>query len=503
MATGPDQIPARILKDLNGLLNKDVCSFINASYRLNFFPSRLKHAVITPIYKDKGNHNSPDFYRPISILSILSKIFERAATSQITEYLEKYNLLFQGQHAYRKSHSTATSLIETMDFIHKQLDRGYLVGLVSTDLSKAFDTLSHDLLLNKLKEKGFTKHSTAWLKSYLTERTQQVKMHNVTSSVQTVEAGVPQGSILGPILFITFTADFQDHLSDHKVTAYADDTQILITARNEEELKNKVESSIRKAQLWYSTNSLKINPAKTEILVLGRKNTQSRLNFTVQEGKSSTSIENSNKMKILGVLLDEKLTWEHQVKSVKAKTFRIIRKLARTAHILPMSSRRQLYDALVTPHFSYCDTVWGGLSKGLSMELQKAGNFAARSLLGLKKRASATFALVKLNMMPLEQKRMVHTGVLVHKIRKGTGPAYLLNEYGMQSTRGHQTRSKTRGDMKTLSHNTAKYERSTLQRATQTWNSIPVDIRNIENTSNFKRKYQGHLLNRFKQDAMN
>ena len=152
VATGADNIPAKILKDLNGLINVDICTLINTGYDLSTFPDCLKHAVITPIFKNKGNHNSPDCYRPISILSIVSKIFERAATNQIVEHLENHNLLYESQHAYRKSHSTATSLIETTDYIHKCLDQGNLIGLVSTDLSKAFDTLSHNLLLDKLKD---------------------------------------------------------------------------------------------------------------------------------------------------------------------------------------------------------------------------------------------------------------------------------------------------------------------------------------------------------------
>ena len=328
-------------------------------------------------------------------------------------------------------------------------------------------------------------------------------MNNVVSSEETVEAGVPQGSILGPILFITFTADFPEHLPECKVTAYADDTQIILTAKSDEEMKLKVEDSIRKAQHWFSTNSLKINPTKTEILVLGRRNARHRLQFSVMDGVDTSTIENTNKMKILGVVLDENLTWEHHVKFVKAKSFRIIRNLARTTSILPMTSRRLLYDALVTPHFSYCDTVWGGLSKGLSAELQKAGNFAAKSLLGLKKRASATDALVRLNMMPLDQKRMVHTGVLVHKLRKEVGPRQLVKQYGQQSqsTHQYQTRSRTRGDMRTLAHNTSRFDKSTLQRATLTWNTIPEEIRNIDSTSSFKRKYQSLLLSNFKNNV--
>ena len=124
-------------------------------------------------------------------------------------------------------------------------------------------------------------------------------------------------------------------------------------------------------------------------------------------------------------------------------------------------------------------------------------------MLGLKKRASATSALVRLNLMPLEQKRMVHTGVLVHKLRKDIGPAILVQEYGSRSLQSHQyqTRSKSRGDMKALTHNTSKFEQSTLQRATRTWNSIPEDIQMVESTSSFKRQYQTHLLNQFQRDV--
>ena len=289
----------------------------------------------------------------------MSKVFERAATNQIVENLERNNLLFESQHAYRKSHSTATSLIETTDFIHKHLDEGKLVSLVSTDLSKAFDTLSHDLLLNKLRDMGFARTSTTWLKSYLSNRTQQVKINRITSSNETTKAGVPQGSILGPILFIVFTADLHHHLSDLKIVSYADDTQILITGNSDEDIKKKVESCINRAQVWYTTNSLKINPSKTEVLVLGRKKNR-KLLFNVNEGSNTTTIESSNKLKVLGVIIDEGLTWEPQIKSIKSKTYRITRNLARTTSALTLKSRKFLYDALVTPHFSYCDTVLGG-----------------------------------------------------------------------------------------------------------------------------------------------
>ena len=225
--------------------------------------------------------------------------------------------------------------------------------------------------------------------------------------------------------------------------------------------------------------------------------------FSVTEGDKTCFIRNTKSMKILGVHLDEKISWEPQVKSIKSKTSRIIRNLARTTHVLPLKSRRILYDALVTPHFNYCDTVWGGLSKKLTKDLQRTGNFAAKALLGKKKRDSATDALVKLNMMPLEDKRSVHLGVLVHKLNRNIGPKQLVENYKGLIDRGHshQTRMASRRQMNQVQHSSSRFERSTIYRAVDTWNTIPDKIRQIESTSAFKRQYQAHLLSNFKMDA--
>ena len=458
VATGSDRIPSRILKDLKTTISKDITNLINASFKTSVFPDILKHAIITPIYKDKGSHNSSEFYRPISILPVISKVFERAATNQIVGFLEENNLLFSGQHAYRKSHSTTTALIESTNYIYRQLDNKNHVGLVATDLSKAFDTLSHDLLLSKLQNMGFGYSSITWLQSYLSNRTQQVKLGPIKSSIETTEAGVPQGSILGPILFITFTADFHLSFPNCSITSYADDTQILVSGKTKKDLKQKIEDTITTAQSWYTKNSLKINPTKTEIMVFNSKESTQPTSFTVTEDGNSKQILSKKKMKILGVVLDERLTWRDHVKHVKSKASRTIRNLARTTHVLPLKSRKTLYDALVTPHFSYCDVVWGGASKTLTNDLQKTGNFAARTLLGMKKRESATEALNKLNMMPLERKREVHLGVITHKLLQGKGPKNLVSECQSLTKRqhSHNTRSTKKRDMSIISHRTSK-----------------------------------------------
>ena len=201
--------------------------------------------------------------------------------------------------------------------------------------------------------------------------------------------------------------------------------------------------------------------------------------------------------------MDDKLTWKHHVKYVKSKTCRIISNLARTTSSLPLRSRRTLYDALVTPHFSYGDVVWDGTTAGLSRDLQKAGNFAAQSLLGMKKRDSATIALQKLNMMPLAEKRKVHLGVMTHKLVNSRGPSELIQAYQelTEARHGHNTRSASRRDMRTLTHNTSRFNTSTMQRASKLWNTIPESIRALDSTSSFKRQFQGHLQDNFNHDS--
>ena len=190
------------------------------------------------------------------------------------------------------------------------------------------------------------------------------------------------------------------------------------------------------------------------------------------------------------------------IKKIRRQTHNTIANLARTTAVLPLTSRRTLYDALVTPHLNYCDIVWDGISKKLEYEIQKTGNFGARILLGEKKRSSATAGLIKLNMMPLCEKRKVHMGVFVHKILNQNGPKETTRRYGRLLERDHryETRTVARGDLKALTHRTARYDASTLQRAVRCWNSIPFNIRQIDTTSNFKRTYQKFLMDNFKKD---
>ena len=231
----------------------------------------MKNAVIRAIHK-KNDPEDISNYRPISILPTLSKVFERAATDQLVEHLEKNNLLSNHQHAYRKSHSTKTCLFEVVNYLYRLIDQKKYTAIVSLDLSKAFDSINHSLILKKLSKMNLSENTLLWVESYLTNRKQRTKFQSFISDEKTVTSGVPQGSIIGPLLFLCFTNDLSTVFQNKcKMVAYADDTQLIIEAKNLNQLKAKIEEIITIAQQWYTQNSMKNNISKTEILIINTR----------------------------------------------------------------------------------------------------------------------------------------------------------------------------------------------------------------------------------------
>ena len=384
VAVGYDDIHAKLLKDSKTTIAPILTKLVNISYRKSTFPRCMKMGIIKAVHK-KDDPEDPANYRPLTILSTLSKVFERSAADQQMKYYLANNILNETQHAYMKGHSTETCLSDMVNYIYSENDKGNLVGVASLDLSKAFDSICHSHLIQKLSNLGLGKSSLDWCRSYLTDRRQKTKFKKYLSAEETVTSGVPQGSIMGPILFISFINDLPENFQNCKILTYADDTQIIISAKTGKQIKKLLEHLIDSAQKWYAKNSLLNNATKTEVmLITGRKHKED-FYIEIAEGGKTKKLELKTSIKILGVHLDQQLNWSKQVQEVNKKAKYAVRNLRRVNHIIPMKSRLLLYNSLVASHLNYADTVWAGCNKQDQNKLQRTQNLAVKSILGMRK----------------------------------------------------------------------------------------------------------------------
>ena len=494
VATGEDGISAKILKDGKATITPYLTKIINLGYKVNIFPDDMKNAVIKPLYK-KEDVNNISNYRPISLLPVLSKVFEKSATNQLIKYLEENNLISPSQHAYRKGHGTTTCLAELLNHVHKIVDEKKLCAIVSLDLSKAFDSINHDLLLNKLQKLNLSESALLWIKSYLSKRHQKTKFEKFVSSSSEVKSGVPQGSIIGPLLFLTFTNDLPSAFNNKcQIMSYADDTQLVVTAENLSSLISKIEEVINIAQTWYSTNSMKNNTKKSEILIINAKKNLKHINIKVKEGNKVIKIHPKPSIEILGIQLDEKLNWSKQILSVKKKAFNSIRCIHRVNPFLPVKLRIFLYTTLVTPIFDYADVVWGHPGEVQMMNLQKAQNFAIKSICGMKKRDSTTEAFSKLKFLNLSQRQTVHEATFTLKSLLDINPSHINIEYlKLHPANNRNSRSAAEGKLNIPHHLSSRFEQCPLYKTIKAWNSVPEKIPTY-NTKVFKTNFQKFVI---------
>ena len=495
IATGEDGIPAKILKDGKITITPYLTQIVNLSYKWNIFPDNMKIAVIKPLHK-KEDINLIGNYRPISLLPVLSKIFEKSATNQLIKYLEENNLIAHNQHAYRKGHSTTTCLAEVLNHVHKLVDQKKHCGIVSLDLSKAFDSINHDLLLNKLIKLNLSTTALLWIKSYLTNRHQKTKFENYVSSSAEIKSGVPQGSIIGPLLFLIFTNDLPLAFNEKcHIMSYADDTQLIVQAENLPDLVRKIEEVINIAQNWYSSNSMKNNTGKSEILIINAKKNLKRINIKVKDGNKIIKIHPKPFIEVLGVIIDDKLNWSKQTSAVKKKAFNCIRSIHRVNPMLPVKLRIFLYTTLVTPILDYADVIWGHCGEVQMMNLQKAQNFAIKSIVGKKKYDSTTEAFSKLKFLNLNQRQTVHEATFTLKSLLDVNPSHINLDYLElhPANNNRSSRSSTERKLNLPSHKTSRFEQCPLYKTIKSWNSVPENIP-THNIKVFKTNFQKLLI---------
>ena len=350
---GFDKISTELLHSTYLSIIHHLTFFFNLCLSTAVFPDQLKIAVIKPIYK-AGERNMFNNYRPISLLPIFSKILEKIIHSQLSLYIDKHNIINPLQFGFRKNHSTYMPIAHMVDQITSSLQEKFITCVLYVDLKKAFDTVSKDILLKKLAFIGVRGKLHEILKSYLTNRKQKTQVNAHLSEETNVEMGVPQGSILGPLLFIIYINDISNISKQADFYLFADDTAIAVRARKMPELRNKLDSVLNMITEWFCVNRLSLNVSKTFYQIFSKQvihDLDVRVNG-IQIGRKTA-------VKYLGIKVDENLKWQNHINSVAAVISRNIGVMGRARYYISSRYLLLLYNILVLPYLNYCAAVWG------------------------------------------------------------------------------------------------------------------------------------------------
>ena len=502
-ATGPFSIPGRILE----LLKHDICKplsiLINLSFTTGVFPTALKLAKVIAVYKNKGSPLRCSNYRPISLLSNIDKIYEKILYKRLHNFLTQHNILNPRQFGFRKSYSTAHALLAITQKLSDALDSGKFAYAVFVDLEKAFDTVDHSILLKKLHHYGIRGVPFKLLKSYLSERSQFVSISGVNSSHSKIKHGVPQGSVLGPLLFLIYINDLSRAIKYGDVFHFADDTNLLHINRSLPLLQKLCQKDLRHLCSWLYANKISLNASKTEFLTFKPKNNHKYDNFTCRLKIQRNVIGPSKYIRYLGVLLDQDLSWKPQIDLVASKLKRTNGILSKLRHFLPRSLLLQVYFALFHSRISYCCQSWAQPSSAYLQRICTLQNQAARLMTFSEPRSHASPIFSDLNLLRFTDLVQLQNILLIQKLRNFPDliPPSLRNILDIDFSHARSTRGLTSGLINRPTFTTSKHGLNSIKsHCIRSWNSFisssKSSIHNLSPTA-LKRLATKHFLSSY------
>jgi Reverse transcriptase (RNA-dependent DNA polymerase) len=496
-----DPIPTWLIKKLPETFAVIIGRQINCSISSGFLPPSEKRAIVFPRIKKSGADTSVlANYRPISNLSYTSKLTERAVADQVYTHVELCGRMPALQSAYRPFHSTETALMRIYNDLVLAMDKKMVTGLVLLDLSAAFDTVDHHILIERLcKSFGLGGIVIDWFRSYLSDRTQAICYGSNESNPCVLTCGVPQGSILGPLLFILYAAELSELVISKGICAhfYADDGQLyaIVQAKDIQSAKATLCECIATVHLWCSSNRLKLNPDKTELIWIGSSRILSKckddLNITVD----GVQIQHKTVVKDLGVMLDENLSMMSHINQLSSTCTYQLRRLRSIRMQLDESSAKTLVNAFVNSKLDYCNGLFCSLPKYMIDKLQRLQNGAARIVTRQRRSDHITPALQSLHWLPIASRVVFKLCVLVYKAQHDMAPKYLQDLcVPVASTERRNLRSSVRGDLCVPATVSKRGERAFSVAGPQAWNDLPVVIRNAHSLESFKSSLKCHLF---------
>ena len=362
-ATGCDQIGPRLIKIAAPYITDSITHICNQSIRDSVFPNKWKEGKVAPLHKT-GAKDDVNNYRPISVLPVLSKILEKHVHDALMDFLLAYNLLHKTQSGFRPSHSCETALIGMISRWLDAMNDGSMIGVVMVDFKKAFDLVDPSILLQKLKLYKLSSSTMAWFSSYLLNRKQRVSISNVLSDDEIVINGVPQGSIMGPLMFLLFINDLPLYTAPINTDLYAEDTTLYETGISRLAIESNLQIALNNLSEWCKLNGMAINTSKTKLMLITTHQKRAVLDsdqlFLALNNENLNTI---NKDKILGVSIDNNLSWSSHIDQICKKISSNLWLLSRIKEYLSVEHRTQFYKTYIQPHIDYCNLVWCGTSQ--------------------------------------------------------------------------------------------------------------------------------------------
>lgn len=479
-AAGPDNLTPKVLKEMASQV-APILTMIYKRYETGIVPSIWKTANVCPVFK-KGKRFEAINYRPVSLTCICCKIMEHIVTSHIMNHAYKNNILYQMQHGFRKQLSCETQLVEFIDDITKNLDNGQQTDCLIMDFSKAFDKVSHSLLIHKLDHYGIKGKTNAWIKGFLSDRTQRVVIEGVKSDIINVESGVPQGSVLGPSLFLYYINDMPDNISS-TVRLFADDTIAYLTVSSE---SNSLQDDLNKLATWEEKWMMQFHPDKCVVLPITKKKEPIHKNYILH----GHNLEYVSSAKYLGVTITSDLKWGAHINNICQRANRTIGFLKRNLNIANSEIKEKAYTALVRPTVEYACSVWDPHLQKDKHKLEMTQRRSARYVTNRYHNTSSVETMLQQLQWPtLEERRKNARLTLLYKIANeevkiNAGDKLIPPDRLSRHTNAHS--------FQIPSCKTSSRKESFYPRTIRDWNTLPASVTAAESLDSFKSLLHTH-----------
>ena len=482
-APGHDDIHVKIIKQTATIIAPVISKLINNSFLTGTFPNKLKTAKIIPIHKG-GKVDDLTNYRPISILPCLSKIYERAMYDRLINFLNSNNILSNNQFGFRKNLSPKLAITKLIDSVIQDLGKEKFIVSVFLDLKKAFDTLDHEILLSKLHHYGIKGKIKDWFRSYLSNRYQCTFINNKISEYALISTGVPQGSTLGPLLFLLYINDITNSSNKLQFTIFADDTNLTYSALDKNSLIRTINSELNYVSNWLLINKLSLNTEKTKYLIFAGKKI---VGDTLIE-MCGNKIARVNSLKYLGITIDDQLTWKDHIASICHKLSKSSGILHKIKHLLTNDILLIIYYSLCYPYLHYCNVVWGMATKSLINPLVIIQKRIIRTLSNVNNYEHSSHLFKNLKILKIPDIHKLECLKLIHDQLQNQNIIHLTT-----STHGINTRN--RHQLRPIFPHTELQRRFVTYCGCIYFNNLSESVRDIENKDTFKMRVKTSLLN--------